>query len=195
MSAIDKPTSELSPTHESAVETHNAADHANRLREQHERSTRAHEKEDREDQRHKARTEALETASGIEDADPRRHAHESSTEQLHQGPITKKQLNREFNKTMAAVQEEMSPTKRTFSKLIHTPAVEKTSDFLGATIARPNALFAGTLGAFALTIALYLFAKNVGYPLSGFESIAAFLFGWILGLLYDYFRIMITGKR
>lgn len=193
MSAIDKLTSELLPKHEDLKEVHDVSEHANRLRQHHEQSTPHHE-EDRKNELHEAHKEAFERASGIKEADPRGHLHESSTER-HQGPITKKQLDREFNKTMTAVQDEMSPTKRTFSKLIHMPVVEKTSDLLGATVARPNALFAGALGAFGLTLALYLFAKNVGYPLSGFESIASFLVGWILGLLYDYFRIMVTGKQ
>lgn len=193
MSAIDKPTSERPSSHE-RPDIHDASEHTDRLRDIHEHSTPTPEEENRENKLHKAHAEALQNASEIEEADSRRHTHEPVAER-HQGPITKKQLNREFDKTMTTVQEEMSPAKRTFSKVIHTPVVEKTSDLLGATLARPNALFAGALGAFALTLAIYLFAKNVGYPLTGFESIASFFFGWILGLLYDYFRIMITGKQ
>ena len=79
--------------------------------------------------------------------------------------------------------------------MIHHKAVEQTSELLGSTIARPNAILAGAIGAFVITLAIYLIAKNFGYRLSGSESIAGFVVGWIIGLLFDYFRVMITGKR
>lgn len=189
MRAVDKPKSELrSSGSETHITPQEASVHANRLRNHHEQG------KDRKQELHEAHTEALETAIHTKEANHRHHAAETASERPH-GPITKKQLNREFNKTMSAIQDEMPPAKRTFSKVIHTPVIEKGADFLGATVARPNALFAGAVGAFILTLGLYLFAKNVGYPLSGFESIGAFFTGWVFGLLYDYFRIMITGKH
>ena len=96
---------------------------------------------------------------------------------------------------MKQVQQEMSTPSRTFSKFIHNKAVEKTSDALGATIARPNAILAGAFVAFIATIVTYYIAKNIGYRLSGFETIGAFIVGWTIGILFDYFRVMITGKR
>ena len=96
---------------------------------------------------------------------------------------------------MKYIQDEMPSAQRSFSRIIHNKTVEKTSDLLGATLARPNALLAGSIGAFSLTLAIYIFTKTAGYTLSGFEPIAAFLIGWVLGFLYDYIRVMVTGKR
>lgn len=100
-----------------------------------------------------------------------------------------------YKKTMKETQEQMKPAQRTFSKVIHNPAVEKTSEAVGSTVARPNAILAGSLTAFLLTLGIYLVAKYYGYPLSGFETIAAFIIGWAVGLLFDYLRVMISGKR
>jgi len=100
-----------------------------------------------------------------------------------------------YKKTMKETQAQMKPAERTFSKVIHNPAVEKTSEVVGGTVARPNAILAGSAAAFVLTLAVYLFAKYYGYPLSGSETIAAFVVGWAVGLLIDYLRVMITGKR
>ncbi len=100
-----------------------------------------------------------------------------------------------YKKTMKETQDHMKPAERTFSKVIHNPAVEKTSEVAGATVARPNAILAGSVSAFLLTLGLYMFAKYYGYPLKGSETIAAFVLGWIIGLLFDYLRVMITGKR
>lgn len=100
-----------------------------------------------------------------------------------------------YKKTMKETQAHMKPAERTFSKVIHNPAVEKTSEVVGSTVARPNAILAGSVTAFLFTLGLYVFAKYYGYPLSGFETIAAFILGWVVGLLFDYLRVMITGKK
>jgi hypothetical protein len=100
-----------------------------------------------------------------------------------------------YKKTMKETQAQLSAPSRAFSKTIHNPVVEKTSEVVGSTVARPNAILAGSVSAFLLTLAIYLIAKYYGYPLSGFETIAAFIIGWAVGLLLDYLRVMITGKR
>lgn len=107
---------------------------------------------------------------------------------------SKRDRDASYKKTMRQVQSELSPAERTFSKLIHNKAVEKTSDTVGKTIARPNALLAGSFSAFVLVSVVYAVSRTIGYQLSGFETIAAFVAGWVLGLLYDYLRIMIRGR-
>ena len=107
----------------------------------------------------------------------------------------KKAKDASFNLKMKEVQSQMSTPSRTFSKVIHNKAVEKTSEVVGATVARPNAFLAGAISSFIFTLAIYLVAKHYGYPLSGFETIGAFIVGWLVGILFDYLRIMITGKR
>lgn len=100
-----------------------------------------------------------------------------------------------FNLTMKEAQSHMSPANRTFSKVIHNKTVEKTSEFIGSTVARPNAILAGAVTAFVFSLALYLIANHNGYPLSGSETIATFALGWVVGILFDYIRIMVTGKK
>lgn len=108
--------------------------------------------------------------------------------------ITKKQKAAEYKKTMAAIRSEMSPPARTFSKVIHNPVVEKTSDIVGGTIARPNALLAGSTTAFVTVAVVYIIAKQYGYVLSGSESIAAFVIGWLFGVAFDYIRLLVRGS-
>lgn len=107
---------------------------------------------------------------------------------------TKKTRVIAFNKQMKQIRSEMSPVGRTFSKFIHAKPVEKASEAIGSTVARPNAILAGSAAAFLLTAALYTWARYVGYPLSGFETIGAFILGWLVGIIIDFSRIMITGK-
>lgn len=108
--------------------------------------------------------------------------------------ITKEDRKDSFKKTMETVQSQLPKSSRTFSKVIHNPTVEKVSEVTGKTIARPNAILSGSVAAFVLTLAIYTLAKINGYPLSGFETIAAFIIGWIAGMLFDYIRIGIKGS-
>ncbi|RYX79561.1 hypothetical protein EON76_02505 [bacterium] len=133
---------------------------------------------------------AIETAPSKVDT----KSHETIPAQKRQ-LITQHQRSIAFDKQLTSVQQEMNPSERRFSKLIHKKSIEKTSDALGATIARPNALLAGSISAFVLVTVLYLIAKHYGYRLSGFETIAAFILGWVIGMIYDYVRLLISGNR
>jgi hypothetical protein len=108
---------------------------------------------------------------------------------------TKKTRQKAYNTILKQTQGELSAPSRAFSKLIHNPVVDKVSEVFGSTVARPNAILAGAAFSFLLTLAIYLIARMNGYPLSGTETIAAFIGGWGLGLIFDFFKIMITGKR
>lgn len=107
----------------------------------------------------------------------------------------KKTLEASFKTEMKDARREMSAPSRAFSKLIHNKVVEKSSEAIGSTVARPNAMLAGSATALILVGAVYLWARYAGYPLSGFETIGAFIIGWLLGIIFDFSRIMITGKR
>jgi hypothetical protein len=107
----------------------------------------------------------------------------------------KKSLNASFKKTMLETRSEMSAPSKLFSAIIHNKMVEKTSDAVGSTIARSNALLSGSFFALIFTAGLYLWARYVGYPLSGFETIGAFIIGYLVGIIFDFTRIMVTGKR
>jgi len=170
--------------------------------EQYEKSTELAERkaetvESGEKSEEKARVEALESAISVEagGAEKGKKKPKEGPTARRKGTISKKERDASYKKHMKHVQEELPAPQRAFSKIIHAPIVEKASEFLGATIARPNAILAGAVVAFFLVLAVYLIAKNLGYVLSGFETIGAFIVGWILGLIYDYFSVMITGKK
>jgi hypothetical protein len=116
----------------------------------------------------------------------------------HKQPIkkaTKDQRKAAYKKTLKAIQKEMNPAERAFSKVIHNPVVEATSEVAGKTVARPAALLAGSLTALILTTLVYIVAKYYGYVLSGFEWIATFIIGWAIGLIIDWIRVEILGKK
>jgi len=143
-----------------------------------------------------ARHEALKEAISVErgSAEKKRKEPANSPAKRRHGVVSKKERNASYAHHMKQLHAEMNPPQRAFSKFIHNPVIEKTSDAIGGTVARPNAILAGAVVAFFLVLGVYVVAKFYGYPLSGFETIGAFVIGWALGLVYDLFRVML-GKR
>jgi hypothetical protein len=144
----------------------------------------------------KARIEALASAISVEKggAEKKTTSHGGTTPR-RRGGISKKEKTTSYKKHMKQMQAELPASQRAFSKVIHSPIVEKSSEFIGATVARPNAILSGAIVAFFLVLIVYIVAKNLGYVLSGFETIGAFIIGWVIGVLYDYFKVLVTGKR
>lgn len=120
--------------------------------------------------------------------------HTDKVEKRDRDP-TKRDRELSYHKVMHEAERHMSPAERNFSRFIHHPAVEKASETLGSTVARPNAILYGALFAFIFTLAIYLVARQYGYPLSGGETFVSFLVGWVFGMLFDYIRLLVTGKR
>jgi hypothetical protein len=158
------------------------------LREQHEQS-----KESPEHDVDTLHEKALEHAASAA-PEKKETRNDSPAERRNHGPISRKERDASFNATMKEVRTHMPASSRVFSSVVHNKTVEKISESTGATIARPNAILSGAIAAFVVTLAVYLIAKNYGYPLSGFESIGAFVVGWLLGLVYDFLKVMITGR-
>lgn len=147
------------------------------------------------DQAEVARAEALDKAVSVEAKKHLAKSREHSPAERRRGVISRKERDASYKATMKEVQTHMSPASRAFSKVIHTKLVEEVSDTLGSTVARPNAILSGAVAAFLISLITLLVAKHYGYRLSGFEAIGAFVAGWLLGILYDFFKVMITGKK
>lgn len=161
----------------------------NRLKQSAELSPR-----DIEAQTERARRDVIEKAASIE-REAKETKKSSSVEHYRHLGISKKDRDSSYKQTMKQVQSEMSFSSRQFSKIIHNKAVENTSEFIGKTIARPNAILLGSIFAFVLTLIAYTVSKTMGYVMSGSETITAFIIGWIVGIAYDYLRLLFTGKN
>lgn len=141
-----------------------------------------------------ARHEALDAAKTIEQ-ETKKEKVSPAEKRRDTGRPTKRAVKASYQKKLNHIQSELPIGSRVFSKVIHNPVVERISDAVGETVARPNAVLSAAIFAFVLTALVYLVARHFGYPLSGFETIAAAIIGWILGILFDFVRIMVTGKK
>lgn len=107
----------------------------------------------------------------------------------------KKQREESYRRTLKRVQSELKSHSRVFSKIIHNKFIEKISDIISQTIARPNAMLLGSIFAFVLTLITYIVAKKIGYKLSGIETTLSFVIGWIIGIVFDYIKALISTKK
>ena len=88
--------------------------------------------------------------------------------------------------TMASMQRHLKPASRAFSKVIHAPIVERTSEALEKTVARPSVMAGAGWTAVIVGSIFYLTARRYGYVLSGSEMFVAFVVGGLLGLLIEF---------
>jgi hypothetical protein len=140
---------------------------------------------------HDARFEALELAQSTSEKNTLSSVH-IEKEEIQVKHISKKES---FKKTMADARFEMSESQRLISKVIHNEIVEKVSDMAAKTIFRPYPILFGGIFALIFSLSIYIIAKNIGFELSGFETIFGFLAGWSLGIIFDYIRILVLGKN
>ncbi len=100
-----------------------------------------------------------------------------------------------YDHTMKSIRTELSAPERVFSKFIHAPAIERASDAIGKTVARPDAILSGSVFACVFVLGVYTLAKFYGFELRGSETIIAFIVGWVIGIVFDMIRGVIKRKR
>lgn len=138
-----------------------------------------------------ARHEALELAQTKEDEQPP----EAEKPESRTVSPTKDVREASFKQTMHHIQKDMSPASRAFSKIIHNPTIDKASEALGKTLARPNLVLAGAIGTILIGSTVYFIAKKYGYVLSGFEAIGTFILGWAIGAVIEFARVGIKNRQ
>ena len=91
------------------------------------------------------------------------------------------------------MQRKLPEIGRALSRVIHTPAIEKTSEVLETTIARPSVMLGSTWTVLIVGTIFYLGARHYGYSLSGSELLFSFLVGALLGLVGE--GLVLAFKR
>lgn len=103
----------------------------------------------------------------------------------------RKEKEQTYKHTLSSIQREL-PTRfaRSFSKVIHQPIIEKTSEVTGKTIFRPSLMLGVSVGALLGGSLFYLLAKRYGFPISGSEFLLFGIIGGLLGLASEALRYL-----
>lgn len=168
--------------HESSPETsHEATSDA--LKQKHERELTHVEKQHGSDEH----LEAI--RNKVERQAPTEHQQHSHTEKDHTNNhpvLVNKQLkDMAFSRSMTRVRKRLSAPSRTFSKVIHVPVIDKSSEFIGKTVARPSSMLTGAFVAFVGTSALLWITRRYGYEYNYLLVILLFVGGAILGVAIE----------
>lgn len=90
-----------------------------------------------------------------------------------------------YRHTMISLRHRMKPGARAFSKVIHAPVVEATSEVVGKTVLRPSVSLGATTTAVLLTGFVYLYARHYGFLLRGSEIWITLILGGVIGLVIE----------
>lgn len=90
-----------------------------------------------------------------------------------------------YKQTLASLQRRLTPASRLFSHVIHTSAVERASESLERTVARPSILNGAVWGAAIVGLIFYVTARAYGFMLSGSEMLLALVGGGLLGVIFE----------
>lgn len=179
-------------SHEQAtpkIET--SGEHSEKLRqEMHERATK-HEKEHNKSEQLEVARDTIEQQS-ISKEELKLPNNEKKPEPTY---FTKADRERSFNTTMHHVRSQLSRPSQTFSKAIHQKQIEKTSEVVGKTVARPSGIIgAATAALIGISIVLF-FAKHIGFQLAGSEFWILLCAGYLVGLFIEAVRKIFSKNK
>lgn len=127
-----------------------------------------------------ARAEA-QAISGKEVSQVENHA----KDETHSFGITRELKQDAYNRTLKKIQGNLGTSDRIFSKVVHQPVIEKVSNGLAKTIARPSAFLGGSLGALLGSAILVYMSRHYGFSYNYAAVFATFVIGYITALTIE----------
>jgi hypothetical protein len=91
-----------------------------------------------------------------------------------------------YSRTLKRVQQHLSSPERTMSKLMHNKAIEKVSDGVGKTAARPSGILGGGIVAFVGSLLLLYMTKKYGFEYNPTMFLIFLGCGFFLGVLLEF---------
>lgn len=104
----------------------------------------------------------------------------------HHPVLINKQLkDMAYSRTMTRVRKHLSLPSRAFSKVVHSKIVDKPSEAIGKTIARPSSMLGGAFFAAIGTSILLWATKHYGYEYNYLAILLLFAGGMAIGLFAE----------
>lgn len=117
---------------------------------------------------------------------------ESNSDSHSHLPVNSSLKKHARNQTLRKVQRKLPASQRSFSKVIHQPAVEQLSDVAGATIARPSGVLAGGFFSLVISVLALGICRYYGYEYNFSIGLMAFAGGFVLGL---FIELLLRARR
>lgn len=112
---------------------------------------------------------------------------EYSRGEQHKAPQHPVLVNKElkllaYNRALTRARKQLSAPSRAFSKFIHNKSIDKPSEIIGNTIARPSGMVGGAFFALLGSSALLWISRHYGYEYNYLAFILLFGIGLLVGI-------------
>ena len=109
--------------------------------------------------------------------------------------VNKQLKDMAYMRAMTRVRKHLSMPSRAFSKVVHSKAVERPSEIIGNTVARPSGMLGGAFVATIGSSILLWVTKHYGYEYNYLAVILLFVIGMTLGLAVELLWKTLRLKR
>ena len=101
-----------------------------------------------------------------------------------------------ITKTLTSIRQNLSPSQKKFSKVIHNPVISNVSEFTAKTLARPYAILAGGVVAVIGSGVYLYYTRHLGYQYNYFVPILLFGAGLAAGIAVElFYKILSSGHK
>lgn len=105
---------------------------------------------------------------------------------------SKELISQTYDRTLSSIRNRLKKPEKTFSRVIHQPVIEKGSEAIGVTIARPSGILFGGVFSFIGSLLGYLLAKRLGgelpYSIFALFFVGGFVFGIFIEFAWYFYR-------
>lgn len=100
-----------------------------------------------------------------------------------------------YSRTLNRIQQKLSRPERTMSKIMHNKAVEKVSDGMAKTAARPSGILGGGIFSLIGSVILLYMTKKYGFEYNFFMFFVFLGVGFMLGVVVELVIFSIKKVR
>lgn len=110
---------------------------------------------------------------------------ENSETKQHPLLVNKALKEMAYNRALTRARKRLSVPSRAFSKVVHAKAIEKPSEAIGKTIARPSGMLGGAFFALVGSSVLLWISRHYGYEYNYLEDVLLFGIGMGVGIAIE----------
>lgn len=122
--------------------------------------------------------------------------HENNTEHRKHPILVNKELKEmAYSRTMVRVRKRLSAPSRAFSRAVHSKALDKPSELIGSTVARPSSMLSGAIFTFIGTSLLLWITRKYGYEYNYLAIMFLFVGGAVIGVTAESVFKLVRRKR
>ena len=110
---------------------------------------------------------------------------EKADHKPHPVLVNKQLKDMAYSRAMTRVRKNLSLPSRAFSRVVHSKALERPSELIGNTVARPSAMLGGAFFAAVGTSILLWTTRHYGYEYNYLAVVLLFGLGLAIGLLIE----------